>query len=56
MNRTYLKVLTIVLPVVFFIGLIILRASLSRSPVLVSAETLIILIALIALTGINAQP
>ena len=47
MNRNSLKFLTIVLPVMFFIGLIILRASLSRSPVLLGVETLVILLALL---------
>ncbi|NUM47276.1 MAG: GAF domain-containing sensor histidine kinase [Anaerolineales bacterium] len=47
MNRNSLKFLTIILPVTFFVTLIVLRSSLSRSPVLWGLETLIILIALL---------
>ena len=47
MNRQALKILTILLPVLFFIGLSILRSSLSPSPVLWGVETLIILLILL---------
>ncbi|MCI0445307.1 GAF domain-containing protein, partial [bacterium] len=48
MNRKVLKSLSIFLPVLFFIGLIILRSSLARSPVLWWVETLLILIVLLS--------
>ena len=49
MNRNILKFLTIFLPVLFFVGLIILRSSLARSLVIWGVETLVILIALLGI-------
>ena len=49
MNRNILKFLTIFLPVLFFVGLIVLRSSLARSPVIWGVETLVILIALLGI-------
>jgi signal transduction histidine kinase len=47
MNRISLKLLTILLPVIFFITLIVVRSSIVRTPVLWGVETLIIIIALL---------
>ncbi|GAB4580579.1 MAG: hypothetical protein Fur0022_33210 [Anaerolineales bacterium] len=54
MNRKALKLLTIILPVVFFIGLIVVRASLSRTPVVWGVETLLILISLLGILVFSA--
>ncbi len=47
MNRNYLKLVSILLPVLFFIGLIIIRSSLSNSPVRWGVETVVISLALL---------
>ncbi|MCB9135524.1 MAG: GAF domain-containing sensor histidine kinase [Anaerolineales bacterium] len=49
MNRNFLKFLTIILPVVFFVALIVVRSSLISSPVLWGVETIIIMVALLGI-------
>lgn len=49
MNRISLKLLTILLPVFFFVGLIVVRSTIVQSPVLWGVETLIIIIALLGI-------